>query len=275
MQGVISRSPWERRIQERAKTEKSAALLGKSCSVEIQASGQQLFINSLLPANGAVSINSLTNVISSVAEGEPCRYRLTIEDTDNPTNIRFLHVLQGADAGKAADATTNLQSTSGDAFAGVSVRGVAVLFPVNVLSNNFTGVSYTAPAGVTNHYLAGLLPNMSYAATVQTNAGQIKVTVAPGSGVTADNAGLLRFDNSGEALNDVTPQSLSAQRASEGIQLTGLGGPLLPYQVLAGTNLAAPKWAAVGTATADASGVFQFLQPLATNSAQRYYRLTR
>jgi hypothetical protein len=248
---------------------------GGSLLTEILSSGQQLFIHSLLPANGTVSINSLTNVISSVAEGEPCRYRLTIEDTSNPTNVRFLHVLQGADAGKAADATTNLQSTSGNAFAGVAVRGVAVLFSVDVLSNNFTSVGYTAPAGVTNHYLAGLLPNMSYAATVQTNAGQMQVTVAPGSGVTADNAGLLSFDNSGKALGAVMPQWLSAQRASEGIQLTGLGGPLLPYQVLTSTNLVAPNWIGVGTATADASGALEFFQPLATNSAQRFYRLGR
>jgi len=37
MQSVISRSAWERRIPGRAKTAKPAVLLGKSCSVEIQA----------------------------------------------------------------------------------------------------------------------------------------------------------------------------------------------------------------------------------------------
>jgi hypothetical protein len=239
------------------------------------ASGQQLFINSLLPANGTVSINSLSNVISSVAEGEPCRYRLTIEDTNNPANVRFLHVHQGADAGKTADATTNLQSASGNAFTGVSVRGTAVLFPVNVLSNNFTSVGYTVPSGITNHYIAGLLPNVSYTVSAQTNSGQLQITVASGFGLTADNAGLLSFDNAGRALNASVPRWLSAQWVSGGFQLNGVGDPLLPYQVLACTNLFTPNWTPIGTVTADASGTLQFLHSLTTNAAQRFYRLAR
>jgi hypothetical protein len=54
-----------------------------------------------------------------------------------------------------------------------------------------------------------------------------------------------------------------------------LGGALLPYQVLACTNLVAPNWAAIGTATADASGALQFLHLSATNSAQRFCGLAR
>jgi len=57
--------------------------------------------------------------------------------------------------------------------------------------------------------------------------------------------------------------------------VNGLGGALLPYQVLACTNLVAPNWAAIGTVTADASGALQFPHPSATNSAQRFYRLAR
>ena len=174
-----------------------------------------------------------------------------------------------------ADATTNLQSTSGNAFEGVSVPGVAVLFPVNVLSNNLTNLGYTAPPGVTNHYIAGLGPNASYAVTVQTNAGRIQVTVTPGSGATVDNAGLLSFDNTGKALNAIVPRWLSARWGNGGFQLHGLGGPWLPYQVLSCTNLIAPNWAAIGTTTADASGALQFLRPSHTNSAQRFYRLAR
>jgi hypothetical protein len=238
-------------------------------------SGQQLFISTLSPTNAAASVNPLTNVISSVAEGEPCNYRLTVEDTNNPSNIRFLHVLQGADAGKPADATAHLQSSTGNAFEGVSVCGVAVLFPVNALSNNFTSLGYTAPSGITNHYVAGLRPNISYTVTVQTNSGPIQVTVAPGLGVTADNAGLLTFDNSGKALNLFVPRWLSAQWVNGGLQLNGLGGSLLPYQVLAGTNLTTPNWTTIGTATADASGALQFLHTSPAPATERFYRLAR
>ena len=247
---------------------------GGSLVTESLGSGQQLYIASILPANGTVSINPLSNVVTTVAEGEPCQYRLTIEDTSHPTNIRFLHVLQGADAGKPADGAANLQSTSGNPFEGVSVRGAAVLFPVIVLSNDFTSLGYNAPAGVTNHYVAGLRPNASYTATVQTNGGQIQVTVTPGPGLTADNAGLLGFDSGGRALNGVAPRWLAARQTQAGLQFTGLGGPLLPYQVLAKTNLAAPGWSLAGTVTADAAGSFQFLDSPVTNSG-RFYRLAR
>ena len=248
---------------------------GGSLLTETLSGGQRLFITSLLPANGTVSINSLSNLISTVAEGEPCQYRLTIENTNHPANIRFLHVLQGAEVGRAVDTATNLQSNSGSAFEGVSVRAAAVLFPVNVLSNNFTSVGYTAPPGVTNHYLAGLCPNANYTVTAQSNAGQIQVMVTPGPGLAADNVGLLSFDNSGKALGVVVPKWLSAQQTTGGFQLTGSGGPLLSYQVLATTNLTTPNWTPIGVAAADTAGALQFLQASATNAGQRFYRLAR
>jgi hypothetical protein len=248
---------------------------GGSFLTETMAGGQQLFIHSLLPSNGTVSINSLSGVISSVAEGEPCNYRLAIQDTNNPADLRFLHVLQGADAGTTADPATYVQSSGGNAFEGAVVRGLEVLFPVNVLSNNFTSVSYSAPAGVTSHYIAGLAPNAKYAVTVLANAGQLHVTVAPGTRVTADNAGLLAFDNAGQPLHDTSPQWLSARWVGDTLQLTGAGGPLLPYQVQACTNLDAPYWTPVGAATADTGGTLQYNDSTAANSGQRFYRLAR
>jgi hypothetical protein len=155
------------------------------------------------------------------------------------------------------------------------VCGVAVLFPVNALSNNFTSLGYTAPSGITNHYVAGLRPNISYTVTVQTNSGPIQVTVTAGPGVTADNVGLLSFDNSGKALNLFVPRWLSAQWVNGGLQLNGLGGSLLPYQVLAGTNLTTPNWTTIGTATADASGALQFLHTSPAPATERFYRLAR
>jgi hypothetical protein len=248
---------------------------GGSFLTETMTSGQQLFIYSLLPANGTAGIYSLSNVITTVAEGEPCHYRLAIEDTNNPTDIRFLHALQGADAGTKADAAAYVQSSDGNAFEGVAVRGVEVLFPVNLLSNNFTGVSYSAPAGVTNHYVAGLTPNAKYSVVTQTNAGQLQVTVAPGAQVTADNAGLLAFDNAGQPLDAASAKWLSSSLAGDNLQLTGLGGPLLPYQVQACTNLAAPNWTTVGAATADTGGSLQYTDSTVTNSGRRFYRLAR
>ena len=89
---------------------------GGSFFTETLADGQQLFISSLLPANGTGSINPLSNVVTTVAEGEPCHYRLTIENTNNPADIRFLHVLQGADAGMTADAANLLPKRRREPF---------------------------------------------------------------------------------------------------------------------------------------------------------------
>ncbi len=185
---------------------------GGSTLTETLASGQQLFIHSLLPTNGTVSLFSLSNAISTVAEGEPDNWRLAIEDTNNPTNIRFLHVLQGADAGAAADPTTYIKSTSGNPFEGVVVRGAAVLFPVELLSNNFTGVSYTVPLTVTNFFVTGLGRNTPFTVAVTASGGAWLVTVSPGGPVAADNAGLLAFDPAGHSLAgspavDLTPSA--------------------------------------------------------------------
>jgi hypothetical protein len=49
---------------------------------------------------------------------------------------------------------------------------------------------------------------------------------------------------------------------------------LLLYQLLANTNLG-PNWTSVASVTADAGGTIQYVQPSATNSAQRFYRLAR
>ncbi len=248
---------------------------GGSVLTETMPSGQQLVINSILPANGAVSVYSLSNAITTVAEGEPCNYRLAIENTNNPTDIRFLHVLQGTDAGVTADATTYVQSSGGHAFEGVAVHGAEVLFPVNVLNNNFTSVSYTAPAGVTNHYVAGLTPNSRYAVTVQTNAGLVQVTVTPGTQLTADSAGLLAFDNAARPFYTAAAKWVAITNLNGNVQLTGKGGQLLPYQVQTSTSLGSTNWVNVGTATANGYGTLQFTDTTATNSGAHFYRLKR
>jgi len=94
-------------------------------------------------------------------------FQVKAAKTERTTDNQY--VLQGADAGKPADVATYVQSTSGNAFEGVVVRGVSALFPINVLSNHFASASYAVSVSVTNHYLAGLTPNARYAVAVLTN----------------------------------------------------------------------------------------------------------
>ena len=85
--------------------------------------------------------------------GEPMAYRLRVE-APNRQDVRFLHVLQGADAGASADAAKLVQSTSGTAFEGAVVREVAVLFPRD-FGVPAAAVSYEAPAAVKLHLVTG------------------------------------------------------------------------------------------------------------------------
>jgi hypothetical protein len=134
---------------------------------------------------------------------------VVIEDTNNPVNPRFLHVLQGADSNVTPDAVTHVISSSGNTFEGATVRGAVVLFPVNALSNNFSSLTYTVPMGITNHYIAGLLPLSSYTVTQNSAGSMQQVTIAPGTGLTADGAGLLFFNNAGQTLSGA-PRFVSA-----------------------------------------------------------------
>ena len=114
----------------------------------VTATGQQLFVNTLLPANATITSAPREALGSDPAIGEPMQFRLEVEAPGGPASARFLHVLQGADAGASADAVALVQSTSGNAFAGAVVKNTAVMFPVDV-STTFTGVTYQVPAGTT------------------------------------------------------------------------------------------------------------------------------
>jgi len=108
---------------------------------ERTASGQQLLVQTILPTN-AIAAYVPVNSITTISQEEPSVGRVIIEDTNDPVSIRFLHVLQGADSNATQDAVVHVASTGGNAFEGATVRGVAVMFPVDVLSNNFTSLTY-------------------------------------------------------------------------------------------------------------------------------------
>ncbi|MFT3769333.1 MAG: BACON domain-containing protein [Minicystis sp.] len=152
--------------------------------------GQHLFIQSLLPANATLAVSPV-ETMHTIAQLEPGKYRLVAQDTSNPADVRFLHVLQGADAGATADAATTVQSTSGSAFQGAVVKNMAVLFPVSATAA-FTGTTYVLPAGVTTHLVTGLAPSTGYTVTTQsTSSGGVQVSISAGGSSTTDAAGVL------------------------------------------------------------------------------------
>jgi len=240
---------------------------------ETTANGQQLFVRTLLPTNATTTYLPTSSSLPTVAWLEPSVGRMVVEDKSNPTNARFLHVIQGADAGAQADAATSISNASGSPFQGAIVHGTAVLFPVNVLSNNFTQVTYLAPPGVTNHYLAGLIPHMAYSVSTVTSGAQLQITISPGSGLRADGAGIVEFATP-SALGEPPPKWVLVYEAGGAVHLAGVGSAQQTYQVQACTVLAATNWAQIGTATGDASGNLQFTDSQ-NSPAQRFYRLVK
>jgi hypothetical protein len=148
-----------------------------------------------------------------------------------------------------------------------------VLFPVNALSNNFTSLNYTAPAGITNHFIAGLGLNTSYSVHFVANAGQQQVTITPGSEFTTDSAGLLAFNNSGQVLSG-TPRLISVTPGHGTALVIGTGQANQLYSILGSTNLTTTNWVHLGAATTDLSGKLQFTDPSTTNIPTRFYRLS-
>lgn len=163
--------------------------------------GQQLFVRSLLPENATFAVHSDHPMWEGggkqTATGEHMAHRLMVE-APNRQDVRFLHVLQGADAGASADPANLVQSTSGTAFEGAVVRDAAVLFPRD-FGVPAAAVSYEAPAAAKLHVVTGLSPNKGYSVTVKAAGGRAAVAIAEGGAVQSDKGGVLAFGADGAA----------------------------------------------------------------------------
>jgi hypothetical protein len=169
-----------------------AVVAGNQSSMTTPTGLQQLFVTTLLPAGAAISSPPEPIEPSGTpANQETMLYRLLVEPPGGPASVRFLHVLQGADAGVGADAITLVESTGGTPFVGAVVRNTVTLFPVD-LGPPFTGMTYSVPDGVTVHRITGLTPGGLYDLTVGDPAGgQVQLTVSPGTTIRADDGGVL------------------------------------------------------------------------------------
>lgn len=153
--------------------------------------GQQLVVTTLLPTDAVLTaVNSNEPLIdATAATDDPMKVRLRVDAPGNPQSVRFLHLLQGANAGAKAAAATLVRSVDNH-FEGASVGDAVILFPVN-REPVATTLQYTAPAGVTKHFVTGLQPNTGY--TVQVQNGQVQI--AEGGSTQTDAGGVLVFTN--------------------------------------------------------------------------------
>lgn len=162
------------------------ALVG-SVATETLASGQQLYIQALLPASPTLSVTNETSALASIATGATMRYVLTFEDASNPADARFLNVLQGADAGAPMTAATLIHQTTGVAFDGARWGSTEVYFPTGAAAVTST-VVFTAGAGVHSVYITGLAASTAYTASVVGST----ITLSLGGSSTSDPGGVLK-----------------------------------------------------------------------------------
>ena len=80
------------------------AEIAGNVSTATTTSGQHLVVTTLLPTDAAISSEPAEALEenSEPAVGEPMHVRLRVEAPGGPTDVRFLHVLQGVDAGARA-----------------------------------------------------------------------------------------------------------------------------------------------------------------------------
>jgi hypothetical protein len=153
-------------------------------------SGQQLFIQTLLPLAPSASAVYAAGNLNPIAELEPTQYIYTVEDPAKPADVRFLHVLEGADAGAPMALATYLRSTGGTAFDGAAFGNAAVYFPVDA-GGSFQGTTLLAPTGTHTVFVTGLQPATGYTVSMAPHAGGSALQITAGGPTTTDAAGVL------------------------------------------------------------------------------------
>ncbi|MHB8521571.1 MAG: hypothetical protein ACYDH9_12550 [Limisphaerales bacterium] len=230
------------------------------------AAGQPLFVTTLLPADAAITVetNPVPPLYGSVANGDPMTYRLRVDAPGNPQNVRFLHVLQGADPGGAADATVLVSSTSGTPFVGVLVKDSVALFSVD-LDTPFTNLTYTVPANTKVHRITGLTANAGYGVSAQAQGTNLQVSISTGgAGAYADSGGVLVLTPGAQ------PLTLLGRSPDGSVRLGFfelVGGT---YAIQAATNLM--NWSDIGQVPVGSAGSFEFTDTNALTFPMRFYR---
>ena len=154
------------------------------------ARGQHLFITTLLPAD-ATPLAEPAVKSDEPAELDPIHARFTVES--RAADVRFLHVLQGADGAAAAEWAQLLESTAQAIV--VRAGDVVIVFPAGAPNGGdavnrvqTANLDVPAPAGVRAVLFTGLAENAGYSVKA-TADGRVHIT--KDGPARADSAGVL------------------------------------------------------------------------------------
>ena len=165
---------------------------GKSMHV-MTPGGQQVFLSNLLPDH-AVLKPSVAEDIHVLAQEEFTTHQLTIEDPANPQDVRFLNVIQGADANANIDQALLIQSDTGNLFEGASFKNTLVLFPKK-WGETFNATRYRVPNHISKHIITGLKPFGGYNAVFSTIGSLCQIELTLGNQLQADSGGVLILEH--------------------------------------------------------------------------------
>lgn len=189
--------------------------------------GQSLFVRTLLPQGATLATRSDHPMWDGggkqTASGEPMQYRLMVE-APNQKDVRFLHVLQGADSGATAEAAAFVRGTSGTPYEGAVAAQTAVVFPRD-FAEPATTLGFEAPGSPKAFVVTGLVPDKPYSVTVTQADGKSKVSVQPEGGLKSDRGGVLAFDPAGKAIA-LGPTAQGGAASLEAIKAALTGAPV-------------------------------------------------
>ncbi len=175
----------------------------------------ELFVTALLPAGAVPQITDISS--GEPAGGEDMRSRMFTEAPGAPQETRFLHVVEGANAGVASATASQLVTSSDGAFEGAVTGDTLVLFRKDLASSG-QSFAFAAPAGVAKFYLTGLAPSSGY--NVSGVAGGT-ITVSPGSQAFSDDGGVLVFGASASSTVAITAtDAIGSENAGDTLTFT-------------------------------------------------------
>jgi hypothetical protein len=170
-------------------TPKLGVVSGKTATMTTDA-GQKLVIDCLLPVNALVVTSPDENLGGQPAQYDPMTSRYMAEAVGNPTDARFLHVLQGLNGAAAKQATSNFSLTAGNGYDGAVVGNAAIAFK-RYFSVTVTTTTFKVPSAVTKIYITGLKPNQGYTVAISNVPGGKQVLLTAGGSSMTDAGGVL------------------------------------------------------------------------------------
>lgn len=198
--------------------------VARSSAMEGPLEKGRVFVTSLLPVGSTIQWKTIDDgqpsggidSITGRPSYEDMWAQVFVEAPGAPQDARFLHVVQGTDAGVTnADATQVITSSDGE-FEGSVVGSRCIVFR-KTLGSAPAALSYTHPAGITAHYITGLAPFAGFNVT-QTSTS-VALT-ANGTQRFADGGGVLVLGGVEVPNVEITATDNSGSEGGDAISFT-------------------------------------------------------